>query len=267
VENNFFFGFGDELTKLAVLTRQTEFPYDKPGAAPKKSPRSPERFGKGGVVSRTEAGKALSPKFLPKDLPRAPVARKPIPKAEGVVPGTTVSGLPKHVMKGSPKSIISEVGSRRKWEAKTRKQLPGWLATAMKRPVKGHPLAAPGVAEKERAGARKLVGEYIPSPKKKPRRGRRRMAKLDPGLMRRITHGPRRAGRPTGGQMRKMLGPSSPQAAISKATVRAQQAAKAKRKPMPGWQPGLGSAIKRPSRYFPGMMVRPGGTVVPRRGT
>lgn len=154
---NLIHGFVDELVKLAQMG-----PRPAPGTRMPK-PVYPEKTWTPKPKQRKETG---------------------IPKAEGIVPGTfqrQLPALPSGKKMPKAKGIVSEVGARKKWEAKVKKEenkLPGWLSDSMKRPVKGHPMAKPEAvarSKKEDAEAKKLVAGYT---KKKPgtalaRRGRR----------------------------------------------------------------------------------------------
>lgn len=165
----FIFGFADELVKLAQ--KQDDFWRVKPKV--KQIPQT---------GPRPAPGTRMPPEIYPEKTwipkPKKPSTKPVIPKAEGYVKGTVVSGLPKSVMKGSPKGIVSAVGERMKFEAANKPKLPEFLSEAMKRPIKGHPMAkAEDIArsKKEDVEASKLVAEYT---KKKPgtavaRRGKR----------------------------------------------------------------------------------------------
>lgn len=150
-QNIFIFGFADELVKLAQMG---------PQAGPRPAP-----------------GTRLAPqmKHMPAGPKKFTPPRKKGPTAEGMIPEMSFKGM--RLPSGGrikAQNIVSDVAGRKKWEAANKPKLPGFLSDAMKRPVKGHPMAkAEDVArsKKEDAEAKSLVSEFT---KKKPGQGRRR---------------------------------------------------------------------------------------------
>lgn len=260
----FMLGFADELTKLAQI-----------GPRPAPGTRMPKPV--------PQKHMAPGPKKFAPPKPKGPVA-------EGIVPGTFQPRLPDLPSgKKMPKAqgIVSAVGERKAWEAKVKKEenkLPGWLSDSMKRPVKGNPMAkAEDVARSKREDteASKLVSGFT---KKKPgavRRGmarRRKPAKKEGPWFLSKDRGTRLKGRKgfvppvSTGQnitpasqireqraLRKSLKPGGSRHLTAKDVARNLQS---KSRSVPGWRAGIGQGITRPSRFFSGERVSPGGTVL-----
>ena len=169
--NIFILGFTDEMVKLAQKKPEGYFSpkavQKRLGSGPMGPPEPPEMGLR--PAPGTRMPKPVYPEKTWKPRKRQSAPMTGIPKAEGIVPNTYVRGmkLPSGARVGG-KGIISAVGERKKWEKKVRSTLPIELTDAMKRPVKGHPMATPeAVARSKRddAEAKKLVDKYK---KKKP---------------------------------------------------------------------------------------------------
>lgn len=247
--NIFILGFTDELIKVAQTRPGTRVP---PKISPKHTAPGPKPF--------------TPPK------PKGPVA-------EGYVKGMTVSGLPKSVMRGSPKRIVSAVGERKAWEARVKKEknkLPGWLSDSMKRPVKNHPMATPEAvarSKKEDAEAKGLVAQF--TRKDKPKGRGRRFAAKDYGPSRkdlwrlaagtpigRTAKGGGSTG-PTGIFASHRQRPDMKQKFVAQKQMRERKRYTSKSAPVPGYRAGLSQGATKPSRFFSGAGVTPSGTVVP----
>jgi hypothetical protein len=107
--------------------------------------------------------------------------KKKGPTAEGMIPEMSFKGM--RLPSGGrikAQNIVSDVASRKKWEAANKPKLPGWLSDSMKRPVTGNPMAsAEGAAraKREESEAKKLVSGFMKKDKKTGRRARRFAAK------------------------------------------------------------------------------------------
>ena len=124
---------------------------------------------------RPAPGTRLPPqmKHMPAGPKKFTPPKKKGPTAEGMIPEMSFKGM--RLPSGGrvkPQNIVSEVASRKRWEAANKPKLPGWLSDSMKRPVKGNPMAsAEGAAraKREESEAKSLVSKFTQGGKQKRR--------------------------------------------------------------------------------------------------